>query len=145
MKIITTSSRRRLQRSLLCRLFAAVVLIASSYAIADYQDPLDTPAQKVAAAPQSLLLDVNRSGERLVAVGERGHILYSDDQGASWVQALTPVSTQLNAVFFVDDKLGWAVGEDAVILHSSDGGTSWQKQFDTRNADMRGAATGSLF
>ncbi|MDC0662694.1 WD40/YVTN/BNR-like repeat-containing protein [Marinobacter sp. SS21] len=105
---------------------------------AEYQDPLDLPAQAMASAPQSLLLDVTKAGDRLVTVGERGHILYSDDQGGNWQQAEVAVSTQLNAVFFVDEKEGWAVGEDAAIVHSNDAGRSWQKQFDARDAEFPG-------
>ena len=43
-----------------------------------------------AKAVESLLLDVAHAGARLVAVGDRGHILYSDDNGASWAQAKVP-------------------------------------------------------
>ena len=32
-------------------------------------------------AVKSLLLDVARAGSRLVAVGDRGHVLLSDDEG----------------------------------------------------------------
>jgi len=105
---------------------------------ADYQDPLDQSALLMTSAQHSLLLDVAHAGNRLVAVGERGHILYSDDQGANWMQAQVAVRSQLNAVYFWNDKRGWAVGEDAVILHTNDGGQSWTKQFDGRDAEMKG-------
>ncbi|AMB87565.1 hypothetical protein AWM79_20610 [Pseudomonas agarici] len=81
-------------------------------------------------AVKSLLLDVGHAGARLVAVGDRGHILYSDDQGASWTQAKVPTRQMLTAVYFVDDPHGWAVGHDAQILASSDGGATWSKQFE---------------
>ncbi len=81
-------------------------------------------------AVKSLLLDVAHAGARLVAVGDRGHILYSDDQGASWTQAKVPTRQMLTAVYFVDDKHGWAVGHDAQILASGDGGVTWSKQFE---------------
>ncbi|NER61435.1 hypothetical protein G3435_18665 [Pseudomonas sp. MAFF212428] len=81
-------------------------------------------------AARSLLLDVAKAGPRLVAVGERGHILFSDDQGQSWNQARVPSRQLLTAVYFVDDKRGWAVGHDAQILASSDGGATWSKQFE---------------
>lgn len=111
---------------------------SATLAHADYLDPLDQSAVPMASAQHSLLLDVVRAGNRLVAVGERGHILYSDDQGTSWTQAKVAVRSQLNAVYFFDDKRGWAVGEDSVILHTSDGGESWAKQFDARDAEMKG-------
>jgi photosystem II stability/assembly factor-like uncharacterized protein len=83
-----------------------------------------------AKAVKSLMLDVVHAGKRLVAVGDRGHILYSDDQGATWTQAKVPTRALLTSVFFIDDKHGWAVGHDAQILASEDGGTTWTKQFE---------------
>ena len=81
-------------------------------------------------AASSMLLDIARAGQRLVAVGERGHILYSEDDGGHWVQAQVPTRVMLTRVFFIDDKSGWAVGHDGNVLHSSDGGISWQLQRD---------------
>lgn len=80
-------------------------------------------------AQHSLLLDVARVGKRLVAVGDRGHILYSDDNASTWVQAKVPTRQLLTAVFFVDDSHGWAVGHDAQILATQDGGATWEVQF----------------
>lgn len=81
-------------------------------------------------ALESLLLDVTKVGKRLIAVGDRGHILYSDDNGANWSQAKVPTKQMLTSVFFVDDQHGWAVGHDAQILASKDGGATWVKQFE---------------
>jgi len=80
-------------------------------------------------AVHGLLLDVAHAGKRLVTVGDRGHILYSDDSGKTWTQAQVPTRQMLTAVFFVDDKKGWAVGHDAQILASEDGGATWTLQF----------------
>lgn len=81
-------------------------------------------------AAHGLMLDVAQAGSRLVAVGDRGHILYSDDQGATWNQAKVPTRQLLTAVFFVDASHGWAVGHDAQILVTSDAGATWTKQFE---------------
>jgi photosystem II stability/assembly factor-like uncharacterized protein len=81
-------------------------------------------------AATSLLLDIAAAGDRLVAVGERGHILYSEDGGASWVQAEVPTTVMLTRVFFYDDKIGWAVGHDGNVMHSRDGGVHWELQRD---------------
>ena len=80
-------------------------------------------------ASESLLLGITRAGKRLVTVGERGHVLYSDDEGESWQQGKVPTRQLLTAVFFVDDTHGWAVGHDALILHSNDGGENWIEQY----------------
>ena len=76
-----------------------------------------------------------KAGSRIVAVGQRGHVVYSTDSGASWKQASVPVSSDLTAVFFVDDKQGWAVGHDGVILHTADGGEKWELQLSGRTAN----------
>jgi photosystem II stability/assembly factor-like uncharacterized protein len=81
-------------------------------------------------AVQSLLLDIAHAGPRLVAVGDRGHILYSNDDGKTWQQARVPTRQMLTAVFFLDDQHGWAVGHDAQILVTADGGQSWTLQFE---------------
>ena len=95
-----------------------------------FQDVLETPAIKSALAPKTLLNAVTRAGTRLVAVGWRGHILYSDDQGKSWTQASVPLSSDLTDVCFPSPKQGWATGQDGVVLHSTDGGATWIKQLD---------------
>jgi len=75
-------------------------------------------------------LAVARAGDRLVAVGERGTVLLSDDHGASWRQAQVPVQASLTAVCFADARTGWAAGHLGVILRSDDAGASWHKQLD---------------
>ncbi len=90
----------------------------------------DEYSTESAKASQSLLIDATHAGKRLVVVGDRGHILFSDDQGRTWTQARVPTRQLLTAVFFLDDKHGWAVGHDALVLASSDGGATWSKQFE---------------
>jgi photosystem II stability/assembly factor-like uncharacterized protein len=97
-----------------------------------YVDVLDLPARVSALAVDSPLSGVAHAGERLVAVGQRGHILYSDDAGKHWQQAAVPVSADLNAVSFPSATQGWAVGGDGVVLHSGDAGATWRKQLDGR-------------
>lgn len=111
---------------------AETITAASAGEAAAYVDVLDLPAKPSALAKQSPLLDLAQAGKRLVAVGQRGHILYSDDDGQRWQQAAVPVSSDLTAVAFPSPEQGWAVGGDGVVLHSADGGASWQKQLDGR-------------
>ncbi|MBZ0334069.1 photosystem I reaction center subunit IV [Marinobacter sp. AL4B] len=93
-------------------------------------DIIDIPARDTELAPESLLNDVTRTGDRIVAVGERGHIIYSDNDGESWSQAEVPVSVTLTALDFGSENHGWAVGHSGVLLHSSDAGENWTLQFD---------------
>lgn len=98
----------------------------------EQQGPTDfryLPAVKTPWVESALLLDIARANGRLVAVGERGFIIHSDDDGKSWVQADVPVSVTLTAVNFPSPSMGWAVGHEGTILHSSDGGESWSVQF----------------
>ncbi|MDT4843050.1 Ycf48-like protein [compost metagenome] len=92
------------------------------------------PSLPSALANKSLMLDVALAGQRLVAVGERGFILLSDDNGQSWRQASSPVSVTLTRVVFPSAEQGWAVGHAGVVLHSQDGGLSWIKQLDGEQA-----------
>ncbi len=94
----------------------------------------DEPAVMAPLASRSLLLDVAGSGDRLVAVGERGHVLVSTDQGGSWRQVPVPTQALLNAVALGDDGRSWAVGHDSVILRSADGGESWELVFSDPEA-----------
>jgi photosystem II stability/assembly factor-like uncharacterized protein len=110
--------------------FALGLGLATPAAPGGFVDVLDTPAQISPLASRSLLEAVTRSGDRLVAVGQRGHILVSADGGATWKQSPVPVSSDLTAVYFVDGRNGWAVGHDGVILHSGDGGDTWSVQLD---------------
>lgn len=97
-------------------------------------DPLLTPAFEAPLAAHSLLTDIARAGDRFVAVGEHGNIIYSDDGGAQWQQARVPVSVNLTAVTFVDSQVGWAAGHHGVILKSEDAGASWALIFDGMDA-----------
>jgi len=118
--------------SLMCKTLGAACLGLSmacatpvAFAIADV---IDTPARPTELAPDNLLNDVERAGDRLVAIGERGHIIYSDDDGESWTQAEVPVSVTLTGVDFGSETHGWAVGHSGVVLHSDDAGESWKLQ-----------------
>lgn len=92
---------------------------------------LERPALAVRTPDRSVLLAAASAGHRLVAVGERGTIVLSDDQGQRWRQASNvPTSVSLTAVRFADAQNGWAVGHAGVILHTRDGGESWKRQAD---------------
>ena len=94
---------------------------------------LQTPKAQGAA-----MLAVTRAGSRLVAVGERGTVLLSDDDGARWRQAAAvPVQVSLTALRFVDARTGWAVGHLGVILNTVDGGEHWTRQLDGVSAAQR--------
>jgi photosystem II stability/assembly factor-like uncharacterized protein len=93
-------------------------------------DTLPDPGPLRAATMQRLLLvDAERFGNRIVAVGDRGYIVLTDDHGAKWRRAKSPAAPMLTAIDFLDDQLGLAVGHDSVILLSTDGGENWSQVF----------------
>jgi photosystem II stability/assembly factor-like uncharacterized protein len=91
---------------------------------------LTQPAVITPAAAFGLFNNVATAGSRLVAVGERGRILLSDDAGHSWRQAPAPVSTNLVAARFATPALGWVAGQMGVILKTQDAGESWRLVLD---------------
>ncbi|WP_425327733.1 WD40/YVTN/BNR-like repeat-containing protein [Pseudomonas nitroreducens] len=117
-------------------LFLGALLLAGGVQAGEqadgFVDVLDLPAVYSNAPSRVPLLAVTRAGNRLVSVGQRGHILYSDDGGTHWRQAEVPVSSDLTAVYFPTPNEGWAVGHDGVVLHSADGGIHWERQLDGR-------------
>ena len=118
------------------RLLAQAVLLASGIAGARAAwalDVLERPALRVRTPERCFMQAAASAGPRLVAVGERGLVLLSDDHGGHWRQALeVPVGVTLTAVHFADERHGWAVGHAGVILHTQDGGEHWSMQADGR-------------
>lgn len=97
--------------------------------------PLARPAPLSVAGPvpkatveRLLLNDATRAGKRIVAVGEHGYVITSDDEGATWQRAAGLRRTMLTRVAFADDKTGWVVGHDGLIATTTDGGASWKEQ-----------------
>jgi photosystem II stability/assembly factor-like uncharacterized protein len=89
-----------------------------------------------ALVTKTLLLGVAKAGDRLVGVGNWGHVILSDDAGVTWRQAAkVPTRTTLTSVYFTDDKNGWAVGHDTVVIHTTDGGETWEMQYSDPPAE----------
>lgn len=121
-----------------CRLGAITAFACASVALAPAAraeaDVLERPAMQSAKAATSVLLAIAHAGKRVVAGGERGIIVYSDDAGASWRQATVPVSVSLVGLRFVNERDGWAVGHGGVVLRTRDGGKAWTRQLDGKQA-----------
>lgn len=95
-----------------------------------FADVLQRPALANSRASTAVLLSVAKAGKRLLAAGERGLILWSDDAGQRWQQARVPVSVTITALAFVDERHGYATGHGGVVLSTDDGGTTWVKRLD---------------
>jgi photosystem II stability/assembly factor-like uncharacterized protein len=106
--------------------FSSTVLSAAPAAVTVVL-PESGPLTKQAVS-RLLISDAARFGNRVVAVADRGYIIYSDDNGETWTRAKSPAGPLLTAVFFIDAKVGWAVGHDLMVLQTTDGGENWSKQ-----------------
>lgn len=104
--------------------FALILLLLSSGARAELPEQVWIKPK----AGESLLLDIAYNGERWVVVGERGHVLVSDD-AENWVQASTPTRVLLTAVAINRQGTGFAVGHDATIIRTGDNGGTWERVY----------------
>lgn len=94
-------------------------------------------APRTAYASSEMILAATRAGQRLVAVGDHGVVLLSDDNGRNFHQArAVPTSATLTAVSFSDARHGWAVGHWGVILHTTDAGETWVLQRSDTSVDQ---------
>ena len=78
----------------------------------------------------SLINALEKVGDRIYAVGVHGVIIFSDDEGETWVQAdSVPTQNTLTDISCSSEQLCWATGHDATILHSNDAGKTWEVQY----------------
>jgi len=108
-----------------------LLLTCMLYAMTGYttQNILDiNDRENIPLLSRTLFLDLTRAGENIIAVGERGHILVSQDEQI-WQKSVVPSDATLTSVYFHDDKNGWAAGHDAVILKTTDGGRHWREVY----------------
>ncbi|WP_223434424.1 MULTISPECIES: YCF48-related protein [unclassified Pseudomonas] len=112
---------------------ASSLLTTPAYSAAALSaDSLDVPAQRVDEHLPAPLLSVATAGNTMIGVGLHGLIQRSTDEGRTWQQVASPVSSDLVQVRFRGERDGWIVGHDAVVMHTTDGGDSWQVQLDGR-------------
>jgi photosystem II stability/assembly factor-like uncharacterized protein len=87
------------------------------------------PAPRDPFVAHAMMLDATHAGKRIVAVGEQGYVMLSDDSGRTQRQArAVPANLTLTAVSFADERNGWAVGHGGVIVHTADAGETWTLQ-----------------
>jgi photosystem II stability/assembly factor-like uncharacterized protein len=139
------SQKSRLALLLIC-LIPGLSFFETKYVYGDEMlAVLDEQAIPVKVPNHVLLVGITRVENRLVAVGEQGVIIYSDDSGISWRQSKVPVSVTITSVAFINKNDGWAAGDCGVILHTVDGGISWQTQLTGFQVNKMQVATASKF
>ncbi len=111
---------------------AALAALFCTVTTAGAADVVSLDGQSALMAPlahRSLLLDGMATDDLMVVTGERGHVLISRDEGATWTQSEVPAKTMLTGVWFADADTGWVVGHDTLILKTTDGGKTWQEVY----------------
>ena len=88
-------------------LWLSAVLACNSFAA-------QLPSFQAEQATKTLFTDITATDSKVIAVGQHGTIVYSND-GNQWQQAQSPLDLLLTAVFFVDENVGYACGHDASI------------------------------
>ena len=119
------ASRRRIPGTAAGRVAVLALLLPAFTASAEPVDFPLLPALPSERAINGLLLEVARSDDRLLLVGEQGRILWSDDGGRSWTQASVPVSLAITSVAVAGDGNAWAAAHEGFLLHSTDNGETW--------------------
>ncbi len=72
------------------------------------------------------------TAETIYVCGSHGMIYKSTDGGDTWSPATVPTKQNLKAIYFYDEKHGFAVGDSGVILHTATGGTTSIEERETR-------------
>lgn len=130
LSIVTQFTQAVGGRSLTPVLTAALIALSVAFvpAAAKAEEAADsieyaTPSD---LATRDLVLSAVKTGNRLVAVGQFGHAIYSDDLGVTWTQAASvPTQVTLTSVYFVNEKVGFAGGHDTTVLRTEDAGENW--------------------
>lgn len=79
----------------------------------------------VIRADKSVLVSVTRFDGKIIAVGERGLVMQSTDEGKTWAGVLTSTNRTLNSVLYLGDKVGIAAGHGGTLLRTEDDGATW--------------------
>lgn len=109
-----------------------VALGLPGFAIAEAADPqANDPAflesELKPLASRALLIDLVRTPAGIFVIGERGILLRSTDNGASWQQLRLPTRLMMTSIAAADGEL-WVAGHGGQILRSSDQGETWTRQ-----------------
>lgn len=105
----------------------AAVLLAAVLAVlqCDASESALIQADVALHSDRTVVLDAERVGKRVVAVGERGAVFLSADGGASWRSRRVQSTRTLTSVLALDESNWIAAGHGGVLFRSGDGGESW--------------------
>ncbi|MCX7081309.1 MAG: YCF48-related protein [Pseudomonas sp.] len=123
-------------RSVIVYLVCLIVAATIAFTFSPHSQPQIT--QSGVRADRMQINGLLNLAHRVVAVGERGSILLSDDQGVSWHQAAVSPQRNLSltALVALSDTQLLAVGHDGWILRSDNAGSDWQEvRYDSELAE----------
>lgn len=110
-----------------------IALLCTAHADDRFHPQFPTPTYNALLSVQYL------DDAHLVAVGDNGTVLRSNDSGATWTgrqETLAP----LLSVAFMNDHRGIAVGDSGTILLTTDGGAHWMSRWSPSDQCLRGVA-----
>lgn len=106
-------------------LLAATALQQTAASAEAKTDPSASRTLQV-RADRIILQDLAQADNRLLAVGERGIIMLSDDAGKTWQPRFTATNRTLSGLAMADAQRGVAVGHGGTVLTTADGGLTWK-------------------
>jgi photosystem II stability/assembly factor-like uncharacterized protein len=133
---MSNKSLRNSVKAAVIKRLICVVLVSSLFAIkgvaATVDEAIDRPATRSVLGAHSALLDADLVGQDIIAVGERGFILRSNDGAHSWQQIKSPVSVTFTGVQFFDEQVGYIIGHGGTVLRTVNGGQDWELRLNGR-------------
>lgn len=100
---------------------------------------LDTMWTKVPTGimRDGVLMGVSAPSENVVYVcGTSGMLFKSTDGGDTWIDIVVPTTRTLRAIYFFDEKRGFAVGDSGTILYTSNGGVMNAREQQEKIPDL---------
>ena len=127
---------------------AGACVLACSIAVPTHAVSKETTSNSVVltgSVQHERLFEIDRQGNKIVAVGDRGLVLRSNDGGETWERDNLPEPTALLGVAFAGDKTVAVGQEGKIYVHTP--GSGWKKVESTtkeRLLNVAGNTSGLL-
>ncbi|MBI5922379.1 MAG: hypothetical protein HY847_12135 [Betaproteobacteria bacterium] len=105
----------------------AALLLAGALGATLHVGATESRVVSSAKFARTALFDMTYCGETLVAVGERGVVMRSDDGGKNWQPQKTPTTRTLTSIISLGEASAIAAGHGGTILRTEDRGRTWTK------------------
>lgn len=98
------------------RVFDGRVWVTGEAGTLIYGDQVGKQFRTVATGSRAALLDIWMSDRDGWVVGSEGVILGTRDGGSTWDPVVSPTSSDLGTLFFLNSSVGWAAGRSMTVL-----------------------------